>query len=127
MKDNNQKAKRGIPQKSNFNEWYPFIVEAAELIDKRASNKGMDVWRSYGWKTKRLIDSHTHDEMERTGHGERNFPLVNSRRFIRKENKLVLLKRAREQGVDPEELRHEEDEAGFKKKSIGLNTRVKIN
>ena len=33
MKDNNQRQK-GIPQKSNFNEWYPFIVEAAELIDK---------------------------------------------------------------------------------------------
>ena len=36
--------------------------------------------------------------------------------LLEKENKLVsLLKRAREQGVDPEELRHEEDEAGFKK------------
>ena len=75
MKDNNKKAKRGIPQKSNFNEWYPFIVEAAELIDKRYPIKGMDVWRPYGWKTMRLIDSHTHDEMERTGHGEYNFPL----------------------------------------------------
>ena len=32
----NRKAKRGIPSKSeNFNEWYPFIVEAAELVDKR--------------------------------------------------------------------------------------------
>jgi len=116
MKDNNKKAKRGIPQKSNFNEWYPFIVEAAELIDKRYPIKGMDVWRPYGWKTMRLIDSHTHDEMERTGHGECNFPLLIPEDLLEKENKLVsLLKRAREQGVDPEELRHEEDEAGFKK------------
>ena len=88
----------------------------------------MDVWRPYGWKTMRLIDSHTHDEMERTGHGECNFPLLIPEDLLEKENKLVsLLKRAREQGVDPEELRLEEDEAGFKKKSIGLNTRVKIN
>ena len=29
------KAKRGIPSKSeNFNEWYPFIVEASDLVDK---------------------------------------------------------------------------------------------
>ena len=116
MKDKNHKAKSGIPLKSNFNEWYPFIVEAAELIDKRYPIKGMDVWRPYGWKTMRLIDSHTHQEMERTGHGECNFPLLIPEDLLEKENKLVsLLKRAREQGVDPEELRHEEDEAGFKK------------
>ena len=30
------KAKRGIPSKvDDFNAWYPFIVEAAELVDKR--------------------------------------------------------------------------------------------
>ena len=55
------KAKRGIPSKEeNFNEWYPFIVEAAELVDKRYPIKGMDVWRPYGWKTMKLIDSHSH-------------------------------------------------------------------
>ena len=116
MSDENQKSKRGIPPKSNFNEWYPFIVEAAELIDKRYPIKGMDVWRPYGWKTMRLIDSHTHKEMERTGHGECNFPLLIPEDLLEKENKLVsLLKRAREQGVDPEDLRHDEEEAGFKK------------
>jgi prolyl-tRNA synthetase len=110
------KAKRGIPPKSNFNEWYPFIVEASELIDKRYPIKGMDVWRPYGWKTMRLIDSHTHSEMERTGHGECNFPLLIPEDLLEKENRLVsLLKRAREQGVDPDELRHEEEDAGFKK------------
>ena len=41
-----EKAKRGIPSKrENFNEWYPFIVEAAELVDKRYPIKGKDVWR----------------------------------------------------------------------------------
>ena len=45
------KAKRGIPSKTeDFNSWYPFIVEAAELVDKRYPIKGMDVWRPYGWK-----------------------------------------------------------------------------
>ena len=51
------KAKRGIPSKvENFNEWYPFIVEASDLVDKRYPIKGMDVWRPYGWKTMKLID-----------------------------------------------------------------------
>ncbi len=110
------KAKSGIPPKSNFNEWYPFIVEASEMIDKRYPIKGMDVWRPYGWKTMRLIDSHTHQEMDDTGHGECNFPLLIPEDLLEKENRLVsLLKRAREQGVDPDELRDEEEDAGFKK------------
>ena len=70
------KAKRGIPSKAeNFNEWYPFMVEAAELVDKRYPIKGMDVWRPYGWRTMKLIDALTHSEMERTEHEEVNFPL----------------------------------------------------
>ncbi|MEO2121342.1 MAG: aminoacyl--tRNA ligase-related protein, partial [Candidatus Poseidoniia archaeon] len=110
------KAKRGIPQKEDFNEWYPFIVEAAELVDKRYPIKGMDVWRPYGWKAMRLIDGLTHAEMERSEHEEYRFPLLIPENLLEKENKLVaLLKRARDQGVEPEELRIDEDEAGFKK------------
>lgn len=109
-------AKRGIPSKSNFKEWYPFIVEAAELVDKRYPIKGMDVWRPYGWKTMRLIDNLTHSEMERTDHDEVNFPLLIPEDLLEKENKLVsLLKAAREKGVDPSELRMEEEEGGFAK------------
>ena len=38
------KAKRGIPSKSeDFNAWYPFIVEASELVDKRYPIKGIDL------------------------------------------------------------------------------------
>ena len=111
------KAKRGIPSKSeNFNEWYPFIVEAAELVDKRYPIKGMDVWRPYGWKTMKLIDSLTHAEMERTGHEEVNFPLLIPEVLLEKENALVArLKRAREEGVDPDDLRDEDEDGGFKK------------
>ena len=109
-------AKRGIPSKENFKEWYPFIVEAAELVDKRYPIKGMDVWRPYGWKTMRLIDNLTHDEMERTDHQEVNFPLLIPEDLLDKENKLVsLLKKAREAGVDPSELRLEDDVEGFAK------------
>ena len=116
MSDGPAKAKRGLPAKEDFNEWYPFIVEAAELVDKRYPIKGMDVWRPYGWKTMRLIDNITHEEMERTEHGEVNFPLLIPEDLLEKENRLVsLLKRAREEGVDPSELREEEEEAGFKK------------
>ena len=110
------KAKRGIPPKSDFNAWYPAIVEIAELVDKRYPIKGMDVWRPYGWKAMRCIDSLTHSEMERTGHDEVRFPLLIPEDLLEKENRLVsLLKRAREEGVDPSELRVEEEEAGFKK------------
>lgn len=109
-------AKRGIPSKENFKEWYPFMVEAAELVDKRYPIKGMDVWRPYGWKTMRLIDDLTHDEMERTDHEEVNFPLLIPEDLLDKENKLVsLLKKAREAGVDPSELRLEDDVEGFAK------------
>ena len=108
------KAKRGIPSKvDNFNEWYPFIVEASDLVDKRYPIKGMDVWRPYGWKTMKLIDSLTHQEMERTEHEEVNFPLLIPENLLDKENSLVAkLKRAREEGVDPDELRDEEEEGG---------------
>ena len=111
------KAKRGIPSKvDNFNEWYPFIVEASDLVDKRYPIKGMDVWRPYGWKTMKLIDGLTHQEMERTEHEEVNFPLLIPENLLDKENILVAkLKRAREEGVDPDELRDEEEEGGFKK------------
>ena len=110
------KAKRGIPPKSDFNAWYPAIVEIAELVDKRYPIKGMDVWRPYGWKAMRCIDALTHREMERTDHEEVCFPLLIPEDLLEKENRLVsLLKRAREEGVDPGELRVEEEEAGFKK------------
>ena len=111
------KAKRGIPSKTDdFNAWYPFIVEAAELVDKRYPIKGMDVWRPYGWKTMKLIDSLTHMEMERTGHEEVNFPLLIPENLLEKENALVArLKRAREEGIDPDDLRDEDEEGGFKK------------
>ena len=110
------KAKRGIPPKSDFNAWYAAIVEIAELVDKRYPIKGMDVWRPYGWKAMRCIDALTHSEMERTDHEEVRFPLLIPEDLLEKENRLVsLLKRAREEGVDPSELRHDEEDAGFKK------------
>ncbi len=113
---NHDKAKRGIPPKEDFNAWYPAIVEIADLVDKRYPIKGMDVWRPYGWKAMRCIDNLTHQEMERTDHEEVRFPLLIPEDLLEKENRLVaLLKRAREEGVDPSELRMDEDEAGFKK------------
>ena len=117
MSQGHGKAKRGIPSKiDNFNEWYPFMVEAAELVDKRYPIKGMDVWRPYGWKTMKLIDALTHSEMERTDHEEVRFPLLIPENLLEKENSLVAkLKRAREEGVDVEDLREEDEEGGFKK------------
>ena len=110
------KAKRGIPPKSDFNSWYPSIVEIADLVDKRYPIKGMDVWKPYGLKAMSLIDGLTRKQMALTGHHEHRFPLLVPENLLDKENKLVSrLKAAREAGVDPSELRMEEEDSGFKK------------
>ena len=110
------RAKRGIPPKSEFNEWYPAIVEIAYLVDKRYPIKGMDVWKPYGLTAMGLIDSLARREMSRTGHHEHRFPLLVPEDLLDKENKLVsMLKAARESGVDPSELRFDEEASGFKK------------
>ena len=110
------KAKRGIPPKSEFNKWYPAIVEIADLVDKRYPIKGMDVWKPYGLTAMGLIDSLARREMSRTGHHEHRFPLLVPEDLLDKENKLVsILKASRESGVDPSELRFDEEASGFKK------------
>ena len=115
MKDQG-KAKRGIPVKSEFNSWYPAIVEIADLVDKRYPIKGMDVWKPYGWKTMSLIDSITRSEMERTNHEEYRFPLLVPEDLLEKENRLVSnLKASRDANADPSELRLNEEDSGFKK------------
>jgi len=111
-----KKAKRGIPNKSDFNAWYPAIVEIADLVDKRYPIKGMDVWKPYGLKSMNLIDGLARREMARTGHEEHRFPLLVPEDLLEKENRLVSrLKAARAAGVDPNELRIDEEESGFKK------------
>ena len=113
---NPSKAKRGIPSKSDFNSWYPAIVEISDLVDKRYPIKGMDVWKPYGLSAMGLIDLLARNEMTRTGHQEYRFPLLVPEDLLDKENRLVsMLKAAREAGVDPSELRFEEEESGFKK------------
>ena len=113
---NPKKAKRGIPPKSEFNSWYPSIVEIADLVDKRYPIKGMDVWKPYGLRAMSLIDSLTRTQMSMTDHHEHRFPLLVPENLLDKENKLVSrLKAAREAGVDPSELRMDEEDSGFKK------------
>ena len=111
-----KKAKRGIPSKQDFNSWYPAIVEIADLVDKRYPIKGMDVWKPYGLESMNLIDGIARSEMARTGHQEHRFPLLVPEDLLEKENRLVSrLKAARAAGVDPSELRIQEEESGFKK------------
>ena len=111
-----KKAKRGIPSKSDFNAWYPAIVEIADLVDKRYPIKGMDVWKPYGLNSMNLIDGLARREMARTGHHEHRFPLLVPEDLLEKENRLVSrLKAARAAGIDPSELRIDEEESGFKK------------
>ena len=62
------------------------------------------------------IDTLVRMEMRNTDHEEYNFPLLVPHDLLDKENKLVqTLKMAREQGVDPSELRIEEEIGGFEK------------
>ena len=99
------KAKRGIPPKSDFNSWYPSIVEIAELVDKRYPIKGMDVWMPYGLLSMNLIDQLARREMARTDHSEFSFPLLVPEELLDKENMLVSrLKAARDAGIDPSEM-----------------------
>jgi len=72
----NHILKSAVMDKTNFNEWYNDVIEKAELSDKRYPVKGMNVWRPYGWKAMRRIDDLIRIEMERTDHGEVNFPLL---------------------------------------------------
>ena len=125
------KAKRGIPPKSEFNSWYPAIVEIADLVDKRYPIKGMDVWKPYGLKAMSLIDALTRSEMSRTNHQEYRFPLLVPAALLEKENQLVaLLKAARDAGVDPSKLRLGEEAGGFENEvywvSHGGNNKLEV-
>jgi prolyl-tRNA synthetase len=62
--------------KSNFNDWYPDVIELANLSDKRYPVKGMNVWTPYGWKLMLNIDNAIRADLDRTGHGEVCFPLL---------------------------------------------------
>ena len=125
---NSKKAKRGIPSKSDFNAWYPAIVEIADLVDKRYPIKGMDVWKPYGLESMNLIDGLARREMYRTGHEEHRFPLLVPEDLLEKENRLVSrLKAARAAGVDPSELRIDEEESGFKKEVYWVTKEGKTN
>ncbi|TET89732.1 MAG: proline--tRNA ligase [Methanomassiliicoccales archaeon] len=63
-------------KKENFSEWYPEVIEKANLSDKRYPIKGMNVWTPYGWKAMRLIDRFIRREFDATGHDEVCFPLL---------------------------------------------------
>jgi prolyl-tRNA synthetase len=62
--------------KDNFNDWYPDVIELANLSDKRYPVKGMNVWTAYGWKLMLNIDNAIRHEFDSTDHGEVNFPLL---------------------------------------------------
>lgn len=71
--------------KEKFDEWYHEIVEKAELCDKRYPIKGMNVWKPYGWKLMRNIDTIIREEMEKTNHKEVYFPLLIPESYFKKE------------------------------------------
>ncbi|MEA4977312.1 MAG: proline--tRNA ligase [Methanomassiliicoccaceae archaeon] len=78
-----------MKKEENFSEWYNEIVESAGLCDKRYPIKGMNVWTPYGWKIMTMIDSYTRRELDATGHGEVNFPLLIPETEFRKEKEHI--------------------------------------
>lgn len=78
-----------MKKEENFGEWYNDIVETAGLSDKRYPIKGMNVWTPYGWKIMTMIDSYIRRELESTGHGEVNFPLLIPETEFKKEKEHI--------------------------------------
>lgn len=74
-----------VKKADDFMAWYNEIVERADLADKRYPIKGMNIWRPYGWRLMSNIDKLTRAEMERTGHGEVQFPLLIPKHLFQKE------------------------------------------
>jgi prolyl-tRNA synthetase len=62
--------------KSDFNQWYPDVIDLANLSDKRYPIKGMNVWTPYGWKLMLNIDTEIRSLLNATDHGEVCFPLL---------------------------------------------------
>lgn len=63
-------------KREDFTEWYPEVIEKANLSDKRYPIKGMNIWTPYGWKTMKLIDGFIRKEFDATDHDEVYFPLL---------------------------------------------------
>jgi prolyl-tRNA synthetase len=61
---------------ANFAEWYLEAIDNAGIVDRRYPVKGMNVWTPYGRKAMRLLNGHMHEEMDRTGHDEVQFPVL---------------------------------------------------
>jgi prolyl-tRNA synthetase len=78
-----------VTKAEDFNEWYNEVVDRSGLRDKRYPVKGMDVWTPYGWAAMTRIDNLMRAEMERTGHGEVNFPLLIPETEFRKEGEHI--------------------------------------
>ncbi len=78
-----------VKKEEDFNEWYNEVVELAELCDKRYPIKGMNVWKSHGWKIMQNIDTLIREEMSRTNHQEVYFPLIIPESLFKKEEEHI--------------------------------------
>ena len=60
----------------NFSEWYDYVIEAADIIDKRYPVKGMLVWKPYGYKALKLTMAILENLLEEYDHYEAYFPML---------------------------------------------------
>lgn len=60
----------------NFSSWYDYIIEAADIIDKRYPVKGMLVWKPYGFKALKLTMSILEEIFSEYGYEEAYFPML---------------------------------------------------
>ncbi len=69
----------------NFSEWYDYIIEASDIIDKRYPVKGMLVWKPYGYRSLKLAMSILENLLEEYGHEEAYFPMLVPEEVFEKE------------------------------------------
>ncbi len=60
----------------NFTDWFNWVIMETEVYDYRYPVKGAYVWRPYGVKIRRLVESYVRFVHDETGHQEVLFPPV---------------------------------------------------
>nr|WP_229709717.1 proline--tRNA ligase [Vulcanisaeta souniana] len=73
----------------NFTDWFNWVIMETEVYDFRYPVKGAYVWRPYGVKIRRLVESYIRFVHDETGHQEVLFPVFIPYEFLAKESEHI--------------------------------------
>ncbi|GAB6943867.1 proline--tRNA ligase [Vulcanisaeta sp. JCM 14467] len=73
----------------NFTEWFNWVIMETGVYDYRYPVKGAYVWRPYGMKIRRLVESYVRLVHDETGHQEVLFPVFIPYEFFSKESEHI--------------------------------------